>query len=378
MTMLTSGCDQVVVTDVTATLFRWPGIPPVSYGGRNREMPESELALVRVETDAGIVGEAFLGSSVRSARLDLDGLFRTVRPELIGAPALSVEATWSRLQRCARAATQRVIGTVDVALWDIVGKAAGMPLRKIFGGARQRLPAYASSPTYDAVAPFVEEAKEMRAQGFRGYKIHPPADVAMCIEICRTLRAELGDDYPLMLDASSLFDVYDGMKIATAVDELRLEWIEDPIAENDIYNYAKLRNCTKTPLMATEYSGGEFAGFAPWLVAGATDYLRGDVLVKGGATGLLKAAHLAEGFGLNLEIHHGGNSFANIAQLHLACGISNSAWFEVLLPHGAQKFGVVNDIELDPEGYVAPPERPGCGVEIDMAVVEAGFVERFG
>lgn len=122
----------------------------------------------------------------------------------------------------------------------------------------------------------------MRAQGFRGYKIHPPADVAMCIEICRTLRAELGDDYPLMLDASSLFDVYDGMKIATAVDELRLEWIEDPIAENDIYNYAKLRNCTKTPLMATEYSGGEFAGFAPWLVAGATDYLRGDVLVKGG------------------------------------------------------------------------------------------------
>lgn len=371
-----TGRNRILVTDISATLFRWPGIPPVSYGGRNQKCPESEIALVRIETDAGIVGEALLGSSIRSARLDIDGLFRTVKPALVGAPALAVEETWARLQRCARATTQRVIGTVDVALWDIVGKASGQPLVNLFGGYRTRIPAYASSPTYESVEYYVEEALAMRAAGYRGYKIHPPADANLCIEICRVLRAELGGAYPLMLDASSLFSIYDAIRIVGAVDELGLEWIEDPIAENDLYNYAKLRDRCQTPLMATEYSAGELAGFVPWLVEGATDYLRGDVIMKGGLTGLLKAAHLAEAFGLNFEVHHGGNSFNNIAQLHLACGIRNTSWFEVLLPDDAQKFGVSNDIEIDDEGYVSPPSGPGCGVTIDYDAVEKNRIEQ--
>ena len=80
--------------------------------------------------------------------------------------------------------------------------------------------------------------------------------------------------------------------------------------------------------------------------------------------------HLAEGFGMNFEIHHGGNSLNNVAHLHLSAAIRNCEWFEVLLPAGAQKYGLVEDIEVDSEGYVHAPMAPGLGVEIDFDLIE--------
>jgi len=358
------------IVDVTATLFTWEGLPAVSYGGRNGMSPTSELALIEIHTSEGIVGRALLGSSIRSARLDIDSLFRTVKPLLIGCDALATELVWQRLRKAYRATTNRILGTVDVAIWDIIGQAAGLPVTALFGGARPRIRAYASSPTHDRAEDYARELEAVLAQGFRAYKVHPPADVTACIEICRDLRRRAGDGIALMLDASSLFDVYEARRIVTALQDIGLEWIEDPLPEHDIHNYHRLREGNVVPLMATEYSEGGLEGFVPWIVDRATDYLRGDVIVKGGLTGLLKAAHLAEAFGLNLEIHHGGNSVNNIAQLHLACGIRNTGWFEVLLPAAAQQYGVRNDIELDGDGCVSPPDGAGLGVDLDMALIE--------
>lgn len=357
------------ITDVTATLFEWKDVPAVSYGGRNGPGEPSELALVEIHTDEGLVGRSLLGSSIRSARLDIDSLTRSVRPALIGADPLSIEACWARLRKTYRATTNRVLGTVDVALWDIHGQAAGLPLSVLFGGARQKIRAYASSPTYGDVDAYLREFDAIAAKGYIAYKIHPPADAALCIEICRALRQHAGPGFPLMLDASSLFDVYDARRIVTAIQDLAFEWIEDPISEHDLHNYARLREGNVIPLMATEYSEGGLSGFVPWLTERATDYLRGDALVKGGLTGLLKAAHLAEAFGLNLEIHHGGNSAINVAQLHLACGIVNTGWFEVLLPAEAQQLAVLNDIHIEADGTVAPPTGPGHGIAFDTAYI---------
>ncbi len=105
-------------------------------------------------------------------------------------------------------------------------------------------------------------------------------------------------------------------------------------------------------------------------MARATDYLRGDVAVKGGITALVKAAHLAEAFHLNFEVHHGGNSLNNVANLHVIMAIRNTEFFEVLLPAGAQKYGLGEDIEVDGQGLVHAPAGPGLGAAIDFGLIE--------
>ena len=87
-----------------------------------------------------------------------------------------------------------------------------------------------------------------------------------------------------------------------------------------------------------------------WLTERATDYLRGDIAVKGGLSTMLKTAHLAEAFHMNYEVHHGGNSLNNLAQLHFASAIRNTTYFEVLLPHGAHKYALLKDIEIGRDG----------------------------
>ena len=155
-----------------------------------------------------------------------------------------------------------------------------------------------------------------------------------------------------------------------AIQELGYYWYEDPLADDDLYNYTKLKQQLHIPVMATEYSPGGFTAYAPWLMSQATDYLRGDVAVKGGITALIKTAHLAEAFHMNYEIHHGGNSLNNVANLHVIMAIKNCEFFEVLLPSGAQKYGLVEDIEIDSEGNVHAFGKPGLGAEIDFDLIE--------
>jgi len=92
--------------------------------------------------------------------------------------------------------------------------------------------------------------------------------------------------------------------------------------------------------------------------------------VKGGITSLVKTAHLAEGFHMNFEVHHGGNSLNNVANLHVILAIKNCEFFEVLLPSGAQKYGLVEDIEVDRTGHVHAINGPGLGAAIDFALIE--------
>src|SRR5690606_6764810 len=124
------------------------------------------------------------------------------------------------------------------------------------------------------------------------------------------------------------------------------------------------------PLLATEYAPGGHTAYAPWLIAQATDYLRGDVAGKGGLTACLKTAHLAERFHMNAEVHHGGNSLNNVANLHLIMAIRNCEYFEVLLPDGAQKYGLEQDIEVDAKGLVHAIDAPGLGARIDFDLIK--------
>ena len=132
----------------------------------------------------------------------------------------------------------------------------------------------------------------------------------------------------------------------------------------------KLKQKLRIPILATEYPVSGLDSYQPWIMLQATDFLRGDVAVKGGITTLIKTAHLAEAFHLNYELHHGGNSLNNFANLHVIMAIQNTEFFEVLLPAESQKYGLVQDIAIDSAGMVHAPTGPGLGATIDFELIE--------
>ena len=365
-----------IIEDVTLDLFAWDEIPATQYGLHTGTFGgQSQLGLLTVRTRDGVEGHAFLGSASRGAQMDGESLIHYLKPILMGQNPLDRERLYKQMYRRTRSTTLRAIGAADIALWDIAGKTAGLPIARLIGQFRDRIPAYASSAVLGSPEAYAEQAVEFRDSGWAAYKIHPPTRPDEDIAVCRAVRAAVGDDYRLMLDSTWAYDYPAALKVGKVAEELGFYWYEDPLDEEDMLNYPKLRQQLSIPLMATEYSPGGLYSYAPWLVMQATDYLRGDVAVKAGITGILKGAHLAEAFKMNYEIHHGGNSLNNVANLHVAMAIPNTEFFEVLLPAGAQKYGLNPDIEIV-DGHVHAIERPGLGADIDFDLIRAKTVGR--
>ncbi len=359
------------IVDVTLTLFRWDGVPVVVYGP-NITLPGGSctMGLLAITSDEGVTGHSFLGAANRGADLDGPGLIEILKPVVMGQNPLDRERLNHRLWGRGRAPMTRSIGAVDVALWDLTGKVAGLPIHQLLGSYRDTIPAYASSQLLPSIEEYCEQALYYKSNGWTAYKIHPPHPWREDIKVCTAVRKAVGDDYPLMLDATWSYDYPTAVRVGRAIQELNYYWYEDPLAEWNIHGYVKLRQQVSVPLMATEMPVGGLDQYSPWLLAQATDYLRGDVCFKGGITTCIKTAHLAEAFGMNYEIHHGCNSLNNVANLHIAMAIRNCEFFEVLLPDAANKFGLIEDITVDRNGLVHAPNGPGLGAAIDFDHIE--------
>jgi len=359
------------ITDVTLTLFAWESIPPTIYGHHTaRPTGNSDLGLLRIVTDEGIEGHAFLGTSSNPASLDGPGLIRFLKPVVMGQDPLDRERLNKLLWARARAATVRSVGAVDIALWDIAGKKAGLPIHRLLGTCRDKILAYASSEIHARPEDYAEQALHYQATGWAAYKIHPPQRWRDDIEVCRAVRDAVGDDFTVMLDSTWSYRYEEALRVGRAIEELDFYWYEDPLADQDLYNYVKLKQKLDIPILATEYPIGGLDSYMPWVMERATDFLRGDVAVKGGVTTLVKTAHLAEAFRMNFECHHGGNSLNNFANLHVIMAIRNTEFFEVLLPDAMQKYGLAQDIAVDSDGYVHAPTGPGLGADIDFDLIE--------
>ena len=359
------------ITDVHLTLFAWDDIPATTYGRHTgRFSGTSQLGLLTVTTDEGVQGHAFLGSAMRGAHLDGQSLIQFLKPVVIGQDPLDRERLYQAMWQKARQTTYRAIGAVDIALWDIAGKIVGLPIHRLLGSYRDRVPAYASSAVQPNKEAYAEEAARFKSEGWTAYKIHPPTDPTVDVEVCRAVRRSVGDAFTVMLDSTWAYQYPAALRVGKVAEELGFYWYEDPLADDDLLSYVKLKQHLAIPILATEYSPGGLTAYAPWLVHQATDFLRGDVAVKGGITALVKAAHLAEAFHMNYEIHHGGNSLNNVANLHVIMAIKNCEFFEVLLPAGAQKYGLAQDIEVDRQGLVHAFNGPGLGAAIDFALIE--------
>ena len=364
------------ITDISVTLWEWRDIPPTRYTRTisSSASRSTRMGLVRIGTDAGVEGHAFVGSAYGPADADAAFITGPLKGLLIGEDALARERIWQGMMRRGRGQMLRAVGAVDVALWDLAGRAAGVPVHRLIGSCRSKVPAYASSAVLDSPEAYAEEAVRHKETGWTAYKIHPPAIPEEDIRICEAVRRAVGDDFRLMLDSTWSYDYPEALRVGRAVEELGFYWYEDPLADDDLYNYVKLKERLRIPIMATELPPAGPTSYAPWVMSRATDFLRGDVAVKGGITSCLKTAHLAEAFRMNYEVHHGGNSLNNVANLHLILAIQNCEYFEVLLPDAVQKHGLAEEIVVDGEGLVHAFDGPGLGAEIDFDLIERNKV----
>jgi len=221
---------------------------------------------------------------------------------------------------------------------------------------------------------YVEEAQRFREAGWTAYKIHPVCRPQDDIAICTAVKRAVGESMVLMLDSMWSYGYEDAVRVGRAIQDLNFYWYEDPLAEDDLYGYTKLKTQLHIPILATEHLPGGLYAYTEWIRQQGTDMLRGDVALKGGITPLVKIAHLAEAFRMKCEIHHGGNSLNNVANLHVTMAIPNCEYFEVLQPDAAQKHGLLEDIEVDGRGLVHAPTRPGLGYDIDWELINRNTV----
>lgn len=361
------------ITDVRVTIYAHP-MPPL-HG--TRWGATQEVSLVEVETDEGITGLASArAQGGTGGRAIAESILKTARPRVVGQDPFDRERIWQALAQLERAGYLPIFATsaIDVALWDIVGKALGQPIYKLLGAYRDRLPAYASSAHMETIEEYLRAVDDIRERGFTAYKIHPMGQAARDVELCRAVRERVGPGFPLMLDPGGVYSRDEAIRVGRVLEELDFLWYEEPLRDYDLAGYAELCRALDIPVQVAEVVPGHAYLAAEYILRGAGDHLRSDVYWKGGITGAMKMAHLAEAFNMPLELHHAASPIMNVANLHVACAIRNCAWFEILVPEDRYDFGLERYPHADERGIVHAPTGPGLGVEVDWEWVRANRV----
>jgi L-alanine-DL-glutamate epimerase-like enolase superfamily enzyme len=373
------------ITDVRVVLHERKTRARLPFGiGDRGTVP---LGVLSIRTDEGLEGTTFLSFPGPGPEAIGKQIVTFLKPVLVGRDPLELGALSAAVSRMYRFVDPIAIGSVDVALWDLLGRAAGMPVHRLLGTYRDRVPAYFSSGHHACPEDYAEEAVHWREQGWRGYKLHPPSSslwggagipASADIAACAAVREAVGDGMTLMLDAVWSYSYPEALAVGRAIEELGYYWYEDPLGAEDIAGYVRLKQQLRIPILATEITLGGLYALPAWLRAGATDFLRGDVVIKGGITGMMKIAHLAEAYGMNCEVHDAYNAMGNVASLHVIMAIPNCDWFEVITfdPAGVHdlehlSYGLATPIEIDVEGFVHAPTGPGLGFDVDWELIDS-------
>jgi L-alanine-DL-glutamate epimerase-like enolase superfamily enzyme len=339
--------------------------------------PYFDFPLVTIGTDEGIEGHAMEYCPLGQGRATAYGIKDIYSMELLGGNPLHHEAIWQRLrmkQRHLYNLTPSLWSTLDVALWDIKGKAAGQSIATLLGQYRDKVPLYATCPPQTIATP-EEAAAAVRAkiaQGFAGVKLQLSGGAASDIPRLRAAREAAGPGYPLMLDSSAVLTFDDALKIGRELDELDYEWFEEPFPDAHVLQLKKLAAAIRTPVLAAETVS--LFELPRYMLDGAVDLVRGDAHHKGGVTGLMKALGMCEMTGFGLEIHTAATPLHDIANLHCGCATRLSRFLES--HHEMFRFGLKGDpLRVHPDGCQHVPAGPGLGVELDWDWIDDHTVE---
>lgn len=305
----------------------------------------------------------------RSVQVPLGFLHDVVAPVVLGREVHEREAIWLDLWRVDRHLVSFPIyltGCVDVALWDLAAKRAGLPLYQYLGASRSSLPVYYSSHFMDTVDDYLADVKRCMSMGFTAYKVHSKEN----LEVFTAVREAAGPDLVLMADSASDWTFEQALRVGRHLEKLNYYWFEEPFRDWNIEKYAKLTAALDIPVAGTEATAGGPWGVAQAIARQAVDIVRADVSWKSGVTGTLKIAHLAEAFGMNCEIHCTLMGPMDIANLHVSCSIGNCEFFELHVPEDVFKFPMRQPYPIDTQGTIHVPQKPGLGIEVDWDAVD--------
>lgn len=332
---------------------------------------------IRMMCDDGSVGEYCCMFGGKRAQL---GQVLMLPPFLLGRDPFHREKIWDDMKRAQRQFAFLGVGMMDIVLWDLVAKRIDQSISTLLGNYRTRLPTYASTMNGDrngglqSKEDYAAFAIHCRELGYPGFKIHGWTEGDRKEEADNVLhvRKAVGDEMVLMYDPSCELRTFaDALYVGHACDESKYFWYEDPFRDGGVSQHAhrKLRQFLKTPILQTEHVRG-LEPKADWIAAEATDFVRTDPELDLGITGAIKTAHLAEAFGLDVEIHGAGP-----AHRHCMAAIRNTNYYELTLVAP----GVLNPIPTDvfacgytdqldgigEDGCFPLPEGPGLGVRYD-------------
>jgi L-alanine-DL-glutamate epimerase-like enolase superfamily enzyme len=382
------------IVDVRTRVVEWrgPTVPPQPHFCTNAMdalvLPADSMAgfrfhgwlIVEVFTDAGHVG---IGNAALAPRLTKQTIDLYLKPLLLGANPWDVEFLWQHMYRKTIAFGRKGVGmtaisAVDIALWDLLGKAAGQPVFRLLGGrTKPRIPVYASRLYSQPLDQLAAEASKYKAEGYQAMKLRfgwGPADGAAGMQhnlaLVRTVRETVGDEVDIMADAYMGWNLDYAKRMIPLLEPFRLRWLEEAVIPDDMHGYVELRKMRRIPI-----AGGEHAftvhEFRDLLAGGALDYIQFDTNRVGGISQARKIAALAEAWQVPVVPHAG-----QMHNFHVVMASVNSPMAEYFPPVdvevGNELFWYIFDGEPAPvRGHIdLQDDVPGLGLSIKEQALE--------
>ncbi|MDR3619122.1 MAG: mandelate racemase/muconate lactonizing enzyme family protein [Paludisphaera borealis] len=369
--------SDLKITSVEAIYLRLPQVKEQCDSGQ-------DALIVKITTDAGITGYGEVDSNPMAAKGCIEGPFSHTATTglghvLIGEDPLRTEYLWQKMYRAniysgRRGIAIHAMSGIDLALWDIKGKALGLPIWKLLGGGFHReLRPYASSLFGATPAETGDRARRFADQGFTAVKFgwDPMGkDAETDVALVREARAGLGDKLDLMIDAGLVFDAKTAIQRAKAFEQYNPFWFEEPLLPDDYQGYAKLSAATSLRIAAGEEES-ERKSYIELMDVGQIDVVQIDLTRCGGFTEAMKIASLAADRGLPV-VNHGFTTYLNVAAaLHFLASVPNTlGLLEFVVEEGTTLRHSISEPIRAVDGMVRVPDAPGLGLELKEKDIE--------
>jgi len=367
------------ITEIRAFPTSFPVDPKDSVTLGIGRAVKRDAVIVKVETEGGVTGwgEAHHGRCPGAVAHLVN---TTLRQLVLGQDANDTTGVWKKVYDKQLASHGMGAGAclalsgIDMALWDIRGKALKIPLYKLLGGRARPIPAYAGGVSlgYQEPKALVEEARPHVQAGYKAVKLRIGDTVARDVERIAAVRAAFGDELAILTDANTGYDVADVRAVMPALDEHEVGWLEEPFPAHDYLSYREAARYGRTPLAAGENHYTRFE-FNRVIEDGAITILQPDLSKTGGITEALRIAALASSWKLPIHPHTSMTGINMAATIHFLAAIENGGYFEADISKNNlfRDKMVTAPYRIDKDGNVAPLEAPGIGVEVDEGFLKA-------
>jgi len=355
------------ITHVTTRILRTPADNPLVVG-LPAPTDTREFVTLELGTDQGLtgIGLTFFGGALTPAlKAAVDGLAGL----LIGDDPMQTEAIAAKARRAAGGSGPGglftlALSAIDIACWDLKGKALGRSVAALLGGLRERVPTYASGALMrpHPIDYLAKAGPRLRDMGFRQMKMQCGSEptVAASVERVRVMREAIGADVDLMCDINQLWSVNHAIEVGRRIEPYHLFWLEDPTTHDDYPGLARIAAALTTPIAAGEYHYG-IAPFRHLLEARSIDVPMIDLLRVGGITQWMKVAGMAEAFNLPVVSH-----LIPEIHVHLIAAAPNGLTVEYM-PWTLRLFEETPALE---GGRLTVPTKPGLGLAFDQAAIK--------